>query len=103
MTCETLLLVSTKLAGLIEVIRHEKLAKNHACVTPEGIMGIFPGRSFQITIANFGIVDVHLPKHQKISDAVSAQSPIVHIKNKHYFYQIFKHAKNWNSSENSVH
>lgn len=56
---ETLVLVSTQAAGLIEIIPHENVAKTHACVTAKGIVDVYPGRPFYITIANFGNADVH--------------------------------------------
>lgn len=64
--CETPVLVSTQAAGLIKVILREKVAKSHARMTAKGIMDIYPGRSFHITVTNFGKIDVHLPKHQNV-------------------------------------
>lgn len=43
---ETSVLFSTNAVGLVEVARHENMAKSHACTTAKGIMGVYPGCSF---------------------------------------------------------
>lgn len=70
--CETLVIVSAQVEGLIKVLRHEKGAKNHACMTAKGIIYFYSGRLINITIENFGKVDVSLPKHQKFGEVANA-------------------------------
>lgn len=38
--------------------------KYSACMKDKEIMGIYPGYPFYFTIAYFGNVELHLPKHQ---------------------------------------
>lgn len=44
--CETLLLVSAKTAGLIEVAPYENVVKDHACMTAKDIMHVNPASAF---------------------------------------------------------
>lgn len=76
--CETTVLVSIQVAGLIEVIPHLNLARNHACMTATGIIDISPGRSFYITFANFGMTDVYLSKQQKVGEVANAHKNSSH-------------------------
>lgn len=54
-----------KWGSLIEVILQESVAETLACLTAKGITDVYRGRSFFITIANFGNVAINLPKYQK--------------------------------------
>lgn len=65
--CEIPVLFSTKSVGLIEIISHPNVAKDHGCMTTKGIMDGYPARPFYITIANLNPAGVHLPKHQKLA------------------------------------
>lgn len=72
--CETPVLFSTRLAGLVEDILHEIVAKKHACMMTEEIMDIYQGRPFYIIVTSFSKVYVHLPKHQKVGTVADAPS-----------------------------
>lgn len=64
--CATALLVFTQATGLIEILFDENLAKNHAFIAARGILDVYTGHLFYITIANFGKADVNLSEHQKV-------------------------------------
>lgn len=44
--CDTQVLVFTQVAGLIEVIMHENVAKNHVYMTAKGIVDVYLDRPF---------------------------------------------------------
>lgn len=69
-----------KTTAIIEIILPESLARKCACMMAKGIMDFYPGRQSYITTANFGQVDVHLPKPRKKADATKAPVEIVPIK-----------------------
>lgn len=52
--CEAPLLVFTQPTVQINVISHEDVANNHACMTAKSILDAYPSRLFYIPIANFG-------------------------------------------------
>lgn len=59
---DTPVLVSAKVADLIEVTPHEKLTKIRACMTNKNDMDIYKGRLLYTTMGSFGEVHVHPPK-----------------------------------------
>lgn len=65
-------LASTTVNGLVEVVLDINIAKNHACVTANGIMNVYSRRLICNTIANFVMVDAQLPNQQKDGEAVDA-------------------------------
>lgn len=77
---ETSVLVSTWAAVLVEVIHHDNTASNYACMTEKKNMNVYPGQLFNKNIANFGKVDVHLPKHQKFGEVGKVPVKIFHVK-----------------------
>lgn len=66
--------------GLLEIISHTNLTSSHAWVTAKGITDVYPGHSFYIPIANFGIADVLLPNYQNVGEVASAPEGISYIK-----------------------
>lgn len=46
------------------MISNRNMAGTHVSMTSEGVRDAKLGFSFYITIAKFGMTDVHLPKHQ---------------------------------------
>lgn len=48
-------------------------------MTANGIIDVYPGRPVYISIVNFGKVDVHLPKQQKVGEDENSLAEIVHI------------------------
>lgn len=69
-----------KAVGLIEVILHEKLAKNRVRMTAKSIMDVYQGRSNYITIAKFGKLDVSLSKHLNDGEVANVKFKLVHVK-----------------------
>lgn len=49
-------------------------------MTAKDIVGVFQDRSFYITITNFCMIDVSLPRHQKAGEIASFPQEIVHMK-----------------------
>lgn len=52
--CETSVLVSRRVTGLIYVVLHKNISKTHACKTAEEIMHLYSRYPFYITNTNFG-------------------------------------------------
>lgn len=77
---EGAVLVSRQAFSVMEINHHEDVANDHACVTAKDITDVFPGRSFYITIANFGELDLDLAEQQKISEVANVPVEIVVIK-----------------------
>lgn len=65
--CRKTALVCTPAAGVIEVTSCADMAKNPAYIMAKGIMYAFQGSPFYNSNGNFGIVEVHLPKTQKLA------------------------------------
>lgn len=97
---ETPVLYSTQKAGLIEVIPYPNVAKIYPCMTVNGIMDDYSGQPTYTTIANFCMVNVHLPEHLKVGEVANAAKGIVHIRDKRVLYPSSRHSSN---SDNSVH
>lgn len=53
-------------------------------MTAKGTLDVYRGHSCYITIANFGMVDLHLQKHQIVDGIAHVPVDIVHIKNEQY-------------------
>lgn len=96
---ETAEFASAQVDGLIEIISHINIAKNHACMTAKQIMDVYQGSLFYITIVSFSKVDVHLPKHQMGGEVANVPVEMVYIKDERYSYLPDTHA---NNSERSV-
>lgn len=99
---KTTVLVSTEAKDLIEVALHEAVPKNHACMTAQGIINVYKDRLFCITIANFGMGNVHLPKHRKIGKVASVPEAIVNIKGERFLYPLGAKATKCDSVMNPV-
>lgn len=63
---ETIVLVSTQTEGLIEVNPYPSVAENHVFITAKHVMDVYLARPFDVTIANFGMIDVHLPRQETL-------------------------------------
>lgn len=98
--CETLILVFTNGAGLIEVLLHPNVVKSRACMTAKGTTEVYRGCPSYITIAIFDMLDGHLSKHERVDEVKNTPKEIVHIKDKRFLYLSGAHT---NSRDNSVH
>lgn len=47
---------------------HANVAKDHVCMTTNGIMDVQPGRSLYITIKSVSMAEVRLTKHQRVGE-----------------------------------
>lgn len=90
------------MADLIEVLYIANVAKKHAYMTAKGIIDVYQGRPFSSSIANFGKVNIHLPKHQSVGEAAEVPVERAHIKNERSSYLSAAHRNYIDSSVNSV-
>lgn len=81
----------------------EAWTKHHACMMARSIMSVYSRHPFYITLANFCMVDVHLPKHQEVVEAANAREEIVQIKDKRFLYSSLTKATSTESSVNAIH
>lgn len=79
------------------------MANIFAYVIAKGIMEVYPGRPFYITIDSFGMVDVHLLKHQKVEEIANAPKRLVRTKDERLSYPSSTHANNRDNSVYAVH
>lgn len=56
-------------------------------MTAKGIMKVYPGRSFYITIANFGKVDSNLYKNQNVGGVANVIKVIMDIWTERFSYR----------------
>lgn len=61
--CETPASASTQAAGPLNIISHENVSKNNACMPAREFMDAYAAHPFYPTVSSFGKADVHLPKH----------------------------------------
>lgn len=52
----------------MEVIYHENVAKDNACMTTKGILNVYTGQTFYIIIANFGKANMNLLKEREVGE-----------------------------------
>lgn len=95
-------LVCTQEAGHTEVIGHDRVAENHACMIAKDSMDVYLGL-FCITVANTDKADLNVRKHQEISDVASAQQEIVHISDERFSYTPGCEASKRDSPVNAIH
>lgn len=55
-------------------------------MTAKGIIDVYTGQAFYITIANFAMADVHLPKHQKVGEVADTCKEIVYTTDEYFSY-----------------
>lgn len=81
----------------MDVISHENIFKNHACMTAKETMDVYSERSFYTEITNLDDVMRNQPKHQNICEVLIALVGIVHFKDERYSYLPCKFANNSDS------
>lgn len=59
-------------AGLLEVVSHGFVAKDRTCMTAKSMMDVNQGRHSNITVENFGMADIYLPKDQNVGEVAIA-------------------------------
>lgn len=77
---ETAVLVNTQATASIELMFHEKSSENYAWMTTKGIMDVYPGHFFYITIASFDKIYENQPEHQNVGDVTNERQEIAHNK-----------------------
>lgn len=82
--CEILVLFLTVAGSLVQVIHLAINAKYHTWMTANGAIGLYPEYLFDIFIANFDQVDLHLPKRPKADDVDDAVVEIVDYKDERF-------------------
>lgn len=72
-------------------------------MTVKGVMDLYPGHAFYITIFNFGEADVHPLNHQNVGEVTEAPVEIFHIKDERACSPPGEHANNSDNSAHSIH
>lgn len=91
---EILVLVFTQVTSPIEVFHHENAAEQYVCITPRGIMDVYPTRPFYSTLGNIGKLDAILDKHQEVKEVPNAPYQIFYISDElHHFNPVVEHLK----------
>lgn len=86
-----------------QIVAHENIAINPACMTAKVIMDVSHGFAFHITIVKFVKVNLKLPKHHKVGEVTVAPFKAVHNINDHFSWPSDAHENNSESSVNDVH
>lgn len=84
--CETPFLVPTQRTGLKEVAPQESVAKNYTHMTAKGIMNVYLGHPFCITIARVDTAEARPPIQQKDGAFSIAPEDIVHVEEERVSY-----------------
>lgn len=91
------------MACFIEVISHLSVAHRDAFMTAKGIMVVYQCSQIYVTIANFGMADVHFLKHQKCGIDTIAPQETVHSKDERFLSPAGAHGNNSTNSAYAVH
>lgn len=82
----------------IEVFLYDIVTGDLICLIAKEVTDMYPRCTFYVTIANFGRVYVHLPKHQETGEVEATTVQIIHIKQDRYSYLSDEHKRSNNSS-----
>lgn len=69
----------------------------------QGFLDVPLSRASNDTIANFGKIDVDLPKHENVGEATNDSGKIVHNEDEHYSCPPGAHANKSGGSPSTVH